>query len=350
MKRGTGKKISGTVGLLICLAAVMSITCGCGSKSGSSAKDKAKNKDTSKTSAAAEKSDSGDEEKNTNDESGAAEDEITAQAVPFEAGEKLAKTAELFNGDYTYAVRSSFSDDPTAETTAVITKSGSEVYITYIDGTDESADGDVADEDKDSKDKKDKKEKKDKDKKDPEDGNAPSRAYLFDGSTAYDIDLGMGIYNTREKWEDYNLILSLIDSEPEITEAHMPDEMAEKEYSVEEYTYPGDTYITVFDFYFDKDDALKQYTVTYKVEGDDDLVQTCVVEKLEANAEIGENALEGLTDFSALDEEQRSELCLEICTQRGITSEKMSEAGVAAEDLGKMDYEAFTELVYTYGD
>lgn len=346
MKRRAFKNISGRVGLLICLAAVMSITCGCGSKPASSDK-KDKDKAAGKTSAAAEKADSEAEDKKTDDDSVAAEDESQAQAVPFEAGEKLAKTAELFDGDYTYSVRSSFSDDPTAQTTVVITKSGSEVHIAYTDGVDESTDGDKADEDKDSKDKKD---KKDKDKKDPEDGNAPSRAYFFDGSTAYDIDLGMGIYNTREKWEDYNLILSLIDSEPEITEAHMPDEMAEKGYSVEEYTYPGDTYITVFDFYFDKDDNLKQYMVTYKVEGDDDLVQTCVVERLEAEAKPDEDALEGLTDFSALDEEQRSELCLEICTQRGITSEKMSEAGIAAEELGKMDYEAFTELVYTYGD
>lgn len=335
MKRKTGNKIGGTVGLLVCLAAVMSFAVGCGSKNESSSDDASKVSQTEKV------SDSAAEEDDPEDESGGETADDPKEQIPFEAGEKLAATAKKFEGDYTYAVRSSFSDEPDEQTLAVISKSGSEVYITYTDSKTES------DEDKDGKDKKDKKDKNEKN--DTGDGE-PARAYFFDGSAAYDVDLGMEIYNAREKWEDYNLILSLIESEPEVTEAHMSDEMADKGYSVEEYTYPGDTYITVFDFYFDENDDLKQYTVTYKVEGDDDLVQTCVVEKLEESAEIGENLLDGLTDFSSLDADARGELCLDICEKRGITSEKKSEAGVSDEDISKMDYDAFTEFVYSCGE
>jgi hypothetical protein len=228
-------------------------------------------------------------------------------------GAGLENTRQLFSGDYTYNVVTTFSDTPDEETSAVMKKQGDKVYITYTD--------------KGSK--------------------KPDRAYYYDGTTAYDIDFGLKIYSSREVWNDYNLILSLINSEPENTEAHPSDD--EDGFTTEQYTYPGDTYMTVFDFRFDKDNTLVDYTVTYTVEGQDDIVQSCKVNSLKEKAEIAGDPLEGLNDFGSMTEDQRLGFCQGICGERGISTDNMYEMNITTDDLKRIDYETFTTLVYTYG-
>ncbi len=228
-------------------------------------------------------------------------------------GAGLENTRQLFSGDYTYKVVTTFSDTPDEETSAVMKKQGDKVYITYTD--------------KGSK--------------------KPDRAYYYDGTAAYDIDFGLKIYSTREVWNDYNLILSLINSDPENTEAHPSDD--EDGFTTEQYTYPGDTYMTVFDFRFDKDNTLVDYTVTYTVEGQDDIVQSCKVNSLKEKAEISGDPLEGLNDFGNMTEDQRLGFCQGICGERGISTDNMYEMNITTDDLKRIDYETFTTLVYTYG-
>lgn len=292
----------------ICFMTALTILAasGCGS-SGSKVKESSENVGSS---AAAETTEESAPEETQTDIVPEEQPEADAEKTVIGAG--LENARELFSGDYTYKVKTTFSDAPDVETTTVMKKQGDKVYITYTD--------------KGSK--------------------KPDRAYYFDGTTAYDIDFGLKIYSAREVWNDYNLILSLISQEPENTEAHPAED---DEYSTEQYTYPGDTYITVFDFRFDKDNTLKDYTVTYTVEGEDDLVQSCTVEKLEAGAEIKSEPLEKLTDFDSLSEDRRLSFCLGICADYGISTDNMYEMDITTDDLKRIDYDKLTELVYTYG-
>lgn len=261
------------------------------------------------------------ETKNTEDtttaestpETTTAEDTESTSAETNELGEGLEKTCQLFDGDYTYKVKTTFSDAPDEEITAVVRRQGEKVYITYTD--------------KGSK--------------------KPDRAYYCDGTNAYDIDFGLKIYSSRDVWTDYNLVQSLVEKSPEKTEAHPPE--SEQEYSAEQYTYTGDTYMTVFDFYFDGDGILKEYSVTYTVEGQDDIVQNCKVEKLESSAEIKGDPLEKLTDFGGMTEDQRLGFCQGICGEREISTDNMYEMNITTDDLKRIDYNTFIELVYTYG-
>ncbi|MBR1724506.1 MAG: hypothetical protein IJ723_05755 [Ruminococcus sp.] len=254
-------------------------------------------------------------EKDTETETEAAsEKEGSESEAPVTVlGEGLEKTCQLFGGDYTYSVKTTFSDAPEEETATVVAKQGDIVYITYTD--------------KGSK--------------------KPDRAYYFDGTAAYDIDYGLKIYSAREEWTDYNLILSLVDKSPENTEAHSTE--TQEGYTTEQYTYAGDTYITVFDFYFDEDKNLKEYTVTYTVEGEDDIVQSCTVESLEQTAKAPKEPLKELTDFDGMSEDQRLGFCQGICGEREISTDNMYEMNITTDDLKRIDYETFTELVYTYG-
>lgn len=314
--------------LLCAAAALMILNTGCSDSGANSDKSKGKNN----VSAAASNADTHDTASNANDDETAdgkdkdkdkdentdkTDDTDTAEntdsgSEQFQPGDKLKKLQQIFEQDHTYSVKTSFSDDPENETTAVLTCQGEKVYITYSDkGSD-----------------------------------TPDRAYWFDGTDAYDIDFDMGIYSSRDKMEQPNLLMQLIDSAPETTEAHPPAEM--KDYTAEEYTFAGDTYITVFDLYFDKDDQLKKYTVTYTVEGEDDLVQNCEVLSLEQKAEINDDPLEKITDFDTLTEDERLGLCQKICGEKGISTDDMYEKNITTDDLKRIDYETFTELVYTY--
>ena len=292
----------------ICFMTALTIlaAAGCGS-SGSESKTKSKNSDTS---AHAEITEENITEETQTDMVPEELPDTTVETTVLGAG--LENARQLFSGDYTYKVKTTFSDAPDEEIETVMRKQGSKVYITYTD--------------KGSK--------------------KPDRAYYFDGTTAYDIDFGLKIYSAREVWNDYNLILSLISRNPENTEAHPSQD---EEYSTEQYTYPGDTYITVFDFRFDKENKLQDYTVTYTVEGQDDIVQSCTVEKLETNAEIKDEPLEKLTDFGGMSEDQRLGFCQGICGEREISTDNMFEMNITTDDLKRIDYDTFTKLVYTYG-
>ena len=280
---------------------------GCGS---SGSKDKERSKDVGSSVSAETEEQAAAEDTQT--ETPAEQPPETEKAETV-IGEGLENTRRLFSGDYTYKVKTTFSDTPDEEVETVVKKQGDKVYITYTE--------------KGSK--------------------KPDRAYYFDGTTAYDIDFGLKIYSKREVWDDYNLILSLISKEPENTEAHPAED---DEYFTEQYTYPGDTYITVFDFRFDKkDNTLKDYTVTYTVEGEDDIVQSCKVEKLQTGAEIKSDPLEKLDDFGSFSEDRKLSFCLGICSDYGISTDNMYEMDITTDDLKHIDYDKFTELVYTYG-
>ena len=254
------------------------------------------------------------EETTADTEQTEASSEAAQSVEEFVPGDGLKKLCEQFAGDYTYSVKSSYSDDPDEVIEVKESRQGDKVYITYTDNGHKTAD----------------------------------RAYWFNGEKAYETENDIGIYSERDEWTGYNLMLSLADKKPTKTESNLPD--APEGGTIEQYTYAGDTYITVFDLYFDKDGGFTKYTVRYSVEGEDDLIETCEVTGLETSAEIKGDPLEKLKDFDAMTEDERLGFCQEVCGERGISTDDMYEMNITTDDLKRIGFEEFTELVWKYGE
>ena len=131
------------------------------------------------------------------------------------------------------------------------------------------------------------------------------------------------------------------------TKTHIDEKDAQK-YDAEEYTYTAGTYITVLDYYFDKQSgALAKYTVTYSVEGKDDEKETREIVKMSSSEvsaiDFSENQLrENYTDFNALSEAEREKFCKELLEKNGVKEEDLFQEGLTMFDLKKISYSDFS--------
>lgn len=235
----------------------------------------------------------------------------------YQPGELLAAAAERFAGDYTYKLSVTYSDDPDTVADLIQVSRGDDFYMSVRE--------------KNSS------------------GLAADTVYLQLGDTAYDIDYNIGAYNGTEIQSGLNLISNIIDMRLDRTSTHTPQDI--EGYTVEEYTYTGDTYITVYDFYFNRYGALKKYTVTYTVEGQDEIVETAEVVSFAGNADdryFSEDILDELTDFSALSEDERFGFCLDVCERFSITTDHMYSLSIRTDDLKRISFDMLSTLVYSY--
>lgn len=172
----------------------------------------------------------------------------------------------------------------------------------------------------------------------------------LDGAS-YDFDYLCGMYHTSSAKPTLNVVDEIINADLEQTATHEDPE--QDEYAVEEYTYTGDTYITVMDFYFNKDDkSLAKYTTVYSVEGQDDITETRVIDRLDNNIDesvFNTDFKNVLADFDSMSEDQRLGFCQGLCASRGISTDDMYEMNITSDDLKKISYDELFKLVYTYG-
>jgi hypothetical protein len=146
-----------------------------------------------------------------------------------------------------------------------------------------------------------------------------------------------------------NIFEQIAENQLDQTDTHIPEDTDDM--TVEEYTYAGDTYMTVYDFYFGSDGSLESYTVTYSVEGEDDIVQTVKIISVTDSADDGyfdTAVLEDLTDFDGISEDTRLGFCQGICAAGGISTDQMYEMDITTDDLKRIDFDTFRELFYTY--
>lgn len=212
------------------------------------------------------------------------------------------------------------------------------------------------------------------------------------GEECYDFDLVCGIYRKSSAEKPDSIIESVIEENLPMTSTHISEEDAEM-YDVEEYTYTGDTYITVMDFCFDKSTgALVKYTSTYSVEGEDDVTETRefydfipAFEPIEVLSSDGDSSLaaedssvtesslddnssesepviqeidrsvfntdfiQTLVDFNNMTEERRLGYCQAIFVTAGVSADELAQAEITDEKLKTISYEEFTSVVYLYG-
>ena len=134
------------------------------------------------------------------------------------------------------------------------------------------------------------------------------------------------------------------------TKTHIDEKDAQK-YDAEEYTYTAGTYITVLDFYFDKQKGtLSKYTVTYSVEGRDDEIENRDIVKMSSSdvsaIEFSENQIrDNYTDFNALSESAREKFCKELLEKHGVKEDDLYEEGLTMFDLKKISYSDFSNFL-----
>ena len=178
-----------------------------------------------------------------------------------------------------------------------------------------------------------------------------SRGYISDGSKNYAFDSTNGIYGTTEEVSITTAVEAVVDDNLPMTTTHLSSQDTEK-YDVEEYTYTGDTFITVMDFSFDKKTGnLVKYTATYSVEGEDDVVETREYTEIKKGADeklLDMSVLKKLTDFNSLDENARETLCRKICEKNGITSDMLTKDGFTYDGFKNISYDNFVDLIYKY--
>lgn len=189
------------------------------------------------------------------------------------------------------------------------------------------------------------------------------------GGSAYDFDNVCGIYRKRTAGRPESLIETVVEQGLPATDTNIdPDDM--RMYEVEEYTYTGGTYITVMDFYFDRETGLPvKYETMYKVEeenGDEGMTEVRTIKEIifgsggELVATDGETReldrtvfdtsfLSVLVDFDSMTPEQRLGYCQAIFVTAGVTVDELISAAITEDKLKYISYEEFTSLVYTYG-
>ena len=175
-------------------------------------------------------------------------------------------------------------------------------------------------------------------------------AITLDGKS-YDFDYVCGMYRETENKPDLNVIEEIISLNLDRTNTH--EDSGESGYVTEEYTYTGDTYITVLDFYFDKETkALVKYTTTYSVEGQDDIVETRTVKRLDNDIDesvFNTDFTSYLADFDSMSEDQRLGFCQGLCGSFGISTDDMYKMNITTDQFKTIDYDTLFKLVYTYG-
>lgn len=300
------------------IAAAMCAAAGCADKNKD---DDISSQQNSPASAADSKSDTASDEESSQDDSAAdsGEDsqsdgsEVEKEYVP---GENLAKTAAMFDGSYTYTAKVTYSDSE-GESEIIQASDGESFYQRNTESGVEGMAGDTA--------------------------------YLFTGSAAYDIDYNLNVYSECGEITELNIFKRIIDEKLEQTNTHIPNDA--EEYTIEEYTYTGDTYMTVYDLYFDKDGAIAKYTATYTVEGSDDVIQTVEIVSVTDKADeklFDAESLDELKDFGAMSEDERLGFCQGVCSAYGISTDNMYELNITTDDLKRIDFDSFRTLVYTY--
>ena len=175
------------------------------------------------------------------------------------------------------------------------------------------------------------------------------RGFLADGEKVYEFDYLTYSYTDEGKVLP-DIIESVVDENLVQSSSHID---AKKGETAEEYTYMGDTFITVYDFYFnEKDDSLVRYTATYSVEGNDDVIESRTVDELTSS--VGDESVfeasfvTTLTNFSAFSQADRKTYCSDICTRFGITEQMLVSNGMTSESFRKISYSDFLGLVYRY--
>ncbi|WP_124100069.1 hypothetical protein [Ruminococcus sp. Marseille-P6503] len=171
------------------------------------------------------------------------------------------------------------------------------------------------------------------------------------GGRSYDFDYVCGMYRETDSEPELNVIEEVIRLNLDSTSTH--EDSSQSGYAVEEYTYIGDTYITVMDFYFDKvTGELIKYTTTYTVEGQDDIVETRTINRLDNNIDesvFNTDFTDSLVDFNSMSEDQRLGFCQGLCGSLGITTDDMYEMNITTDQFKTIDYDTLFKLVYTYG-
>lgn len=176
-----------------------------------------------------------------------------------------------------------------------------------------------------------------------------SHGYVTVGGRSYDFDYVCGMYRAAELEPELNII----DKIRQLGLSPTVSRITDGEYDTEQYTYTGETYITVMDFFFDKADGhLVKYVTTYTVEGRDDIVETRTVDLLERGADeslLNAYFADDLVEFDALSEEEKLGFCRGLCASWGITAEELFDMGISSTDLKTVDYETLARLIHTYG-
>lgn len=300
--------------IIICItAAILAVSAvGCGSSDKEKKGTEPKKTEPAVTTAAAVESPAESVE-----ETGSASVSATASAEDYKAGELLTRTAALFEGAYTYEMEITFSDEPEIVTYRTQASDGSSVYVGFRREGGETLTSDTA--------------------------------YISTADGAVSADMNIKAYSATEDAGEMSIVRSVIENQLERTYTHIPQDT--EGMTVEEYTYTGETFITVYDFYFDEEGTLKKYTASYNIEGEEQLIETAVVKKLSAEYEGGyfdEDFLADFTDFDAMTEDERLGFCQEICGKYGISTDDMYSMGITTDDLKRIDFDKFGELVYKF--
>ena len=168
---------------------------------------------------------------------------------------------------------------------------------------------------------------------------------------SYDFDFVCGMYRENPSPKPLNVIEQIVRDGVPKTNPNTGNK--DPKYDIEQYTYTGDTYITVMDFFFDKKDSrLVRYDMTYSVEGSDDTVETRTVTRLDGEVDdsvFNAYFTDTLVNFDTMSEQQRLGFCQGLCASWGVTADEMYEYGVTMNDLGTVDYDTLFGLIHTYG-
>lgn len=175
------------------------------------------------------------------------------------------------------------------------------------------------------------------------------RGFLSDGEKVYEFDYLTYTY-TDEGMILPDIIESVVSQNLPQTSTHLAPKEGE---TAEEYTYMGDTFITVYDFYFEeKSGSLSRFTATYQVEGNDDYVETRTISELSSS--VGDDSIfdpafkTTLIDFSAFSSADRQTFCTDICAKYNITDQMLMSYGLTKEGFKKISYSDFLSLIYGY--
>lgn len=295
---------------VLCAAVIAAGMTGCGGKDSSSSAVQNSSSDEKSDPAAAESS-APDADSSSEAESDAAEDSGSAQN---EQGELIKKAYDFVSGE-SWSMKVTFTDSEGNVTDIVRTVNGGDFYQL-------------------------------------ESSSIGSSGVIKVGEEAYDFNNVCGIYRKSSLNETANIISTVVEENLPQTATHITPDDSEA-YDVEEYTYTGDTYITVLDFCFDKETGYPvKLTTTYSIEGQDDLVEKR--EYSELTTEIDESVfdlscIDGLADFDSMTGEERQVYCGGVFGSAGVTNDELSAENISTETLKTISYDDFVGLVYKYG-
>ncbi len=300
---------------LVCIVTALSVisAVGCGSQD----KDK---KTTSAKKTQSVSADAGKNESVSSEETSPAEsaDEVSSVTEkPYEPGELLAKAAAVFDGAYTYEVEITYSDEPDVLTERTQASDGENTYVGI--------------------------------RRTGSDVLTTDTFYISMNGSTFSADNNLMAYASADELGEVCLLKSIIDNKLERTYTHLPEDA--EGMTVEEYTYAGDTFITVYDLYFAEDGSLAKYTALYTTEGEDQLEETAVVKSMKAEYDgscFEEDNLADYTDFDGMTEDERLGFCQKICGDYSISTDDMYSLGITTNDLKTITFDKFCELVYKF--